>query len=71
MNTNETNELENIISDLPVTAEQQGQVKGGSDVIHPGDTASFTITVTNDGAGPTSTTRGRGLFTVSTSPIRP
>ncbi len=24
----------------------------GADVIHPGDTASFTITVTNDGAGP-------------------
>jgi uncharacterized repeat protein (TIGR01451 family) len=27
-------------------------VTGGVDVIHPGDTASFTITVTNDGAGP-------------------
>ena len=27
-------------------------VTGGVDTIHPGDTASFTITVTNDGAGP-------------------
>jgi uncharacterized repeat protein (TIGR01451 family) len=27
-------------------------VTTGQDVIHPGDTASFTITVTNDGAGP-------------------
>ncbi len=27
-------------------------VTDGVDVIHPGDTASFTITVTNDGAGP-------------------
>ena len=53
-----------IITDLEVHLAEK--VKGG-----PGDTATFTITVTDDGAGPTSTTQGRGLFIVSTSPLRP
>jgi uncharacterized repeat protein (TIGR01451 family) len=38
-----------LIPHLTITKTVTG---GFPDVIHPGDTASFTITVTNDGAGP-------------------
>src|SRR5262249_13875579 len=37
---------------LPHLAITKAVTPGFSDVIHPGDTASFTITVSNDGAGP-------------------
>jgi uncharacterized repeat protein (TIGR01451 family) len=37
---------------IPHLAITKAVTSGFSDVIHPGDTASFTISVTNDGAGP-------------------
>jgi hypothetical protein len=42
---------------LPHLQIVKAVTSGFPDVIHPGDTASFTITVTNDGAGPATNVR--------------